>query len=256
VLCLDHPEVQALIPEVQDRRVITYGLSPQADVHATDVELSAEGSRFTAQIGGRAGTERRIQDLRLPLVGIHNVQNALAAIAVASEMGIAPDRIAAALRSIKGVKRRFTKTGEAVGLTVIDDYGHHPVEIAAVLKAARSATKRGVVAIVQPHRYTRLKNLLEEFCTCFNDADAVIVADVYAAGEQPIEGANRDALVAGLRAHGHRRVLALDDPKNLARLVLQAAQPGDLVVCLGAGSITNWAYALPGELAAHAGGRA
>ena len=256
VLCLDHPEVQALIPEVQDRRVITYGLSPQADVHATDIELSAEGSRFTAQIGGRAGTERRIQGVRLPLVGIHNVQNALAAIAVAAEMGIAPDQITAALRSIKGVKRRFTKTGEAAGLTVIDDYGHHPVEIAAVLKAARSATKRGVVAIVQPHRYTRLKHLLEEFCTCFNDADAVIVADVYPAGEQPIEGANRDALVAGLRAHGHRRVLPLDDPKNLARIVLQVAQPGDLVVCLGAGSITNWAYALPGELAAHAGGRA
>jgi UDP-N-acetylmuramate--alanine ligase len=253
VLCLDHPEVQALIPEVQDRRVITYGLSPQADVHATEVELSAEGSRFTAQIGGRAGVERRIQNLRLPLVGMHNVQNALAAVAVAVEMGIAPDRIAAALASIKGVKRRFTKTGEAAGLTVIDDYGHHPVEIAAVLKAARSATRRGVVAVVQPHRYTRLKHLFDEFCTCFNDADAVIVADVYAAGEQPIDGANRDALVAGLRAHGHRRVLPLDDPKNLAALVLQVAQQGDLVVCLGAGNITAWANALPGEIAARVG---
>jgi UDP-N-acetylmuramate--alanine ligase len=256
VLCIDHPEVQALIADVQDRRVLTYGLSPQADVHASDVKLSAEGSHFTVQIGGRAGIERRIQNLHLPLVGVHNVQNALAAIAVAVEMGIAPDRISAGLRSIKGVKRRFTKTGEAAGLTVIDDYGHHPVEILAVLKAARSATKRGVVAVVQPHRYTRLKHLFEDFCTCFNDADAVIVADVYAAGEQPIDGASRDALVAGLRAHGHRRVMPLDDPKNLAPLVLQVARPGDLVVCLGAGSITNWANALPGEIAACAGVRA
>jgi UDP-N-acetylmuramate--alanine ligase len=255
-LCIDHPEVQALIPQVSDRKILTYGLSPQADIRAANVKLSAEGGQFDALIGGRAGTERLLPGLRLPLVGIHNVQNSLAAIAVAIEMGISDAHIVKALASIKGVKRRFTKTGEAAGLTVIDDYGHHPVEIAAVLRAARSATKRGVVAVVQPHRYTRLSNLFEDFCTCFNDADAVIVADVYAAGEQPIEGASRDALVAGLRAHGHRRVVALEDPKQLAGLALELAHPGDLVVCLGAGSISSWAYALPGEIAQLAGGAA
>ena len=253
-LCIDHPEVQALIPQVSDRKLVTYGLSPQADVRAVNVRLSGDGGQFDAVLGGRLGQERRITGLRLPLVGIHNVQNSLAAIAVAAEMGIGDAQIAKALGTIKGVKRRFTKTGEAAGLTVIDDYGHHPVEIAAVLKAARSATKRGVVAVVQPHRYTRLHNLFEDFCTCFNDADAVIVADVYSAGEAPIEGVNRDALVAGLRAHGHRRVLPLEDPKQLAGLVLETARPGDLVVCLGAGNITAWAYALPQEMAQLAGG--
>ena len=253
-LCIDHPEVQALIPQVSDRKLVTYGLSPQADVRAVNVRLSGDGGQFDAVLGGRLGQERRITGLRLPLVGIHNVQNSLAAIAVAAEMGIGDAQIAKAIGTIKGVKRRFTKTGEAAGLTVIDDYGHHPVEIAAVLKAARSATKRGVVAVVQPHRYTRLHNLFEDFCTCFNDADAVIVADVYSAGEAPIEGVNRDALVAGLRAHGHRRVLPLEDPKQLAGLVLETARPGDLVVCLGAGNITAWAYALPQEMAQLAGG--
>ncbi|MBL8834772.1 MAG: UDP-N-acetylmuramate--L-alanine ligase [Alphaproteobacteria bacterium] len=252
-LCIDHPEVQAMIPLVADRKLVTYGLSPQADVRAVNVKLSADGGQFDAVLGGRLGPERRIAGLRLPLVGIHNVQNSLAAIAVAAEMGIADAQIAKALGSIKGVKRRFTKTGEAAGLTVIDDYGHHPVEIAAVLKAARSATKRGVVAVVQPHRYTRLHNLFEDFCTCFNDADAVIVADVYSAGETPIEGVDREALVAGLRAHGHRRVLSLEDPKQLAGLVLETARAGDLVVCLGAGNITAWAYALPQEIAQLAG---
>ena len=253
-LCIDHPEVQALIPQVSDRKLVTYGLSPQADVRAVNVRLSGDGGQFDAVLGGRLGQERRITGLRLPLVGIHNVQNSLAAIAVAAEMGIGDAQIAKALGTIKGVKRRFTKTGEAAGLTVIDDYGHHPVEIAAVLKAARSATKRGVVAVVQPHRYTRLHNLFEDFCTCFNDADAVIVADVYSAGEAPIEGVNRDALVAGLRVHGHRRVLPIEDPKQLAGLVLETARPGDLVVCLGAGNITAWAYALPQEMAQLAGG--
>ncbi|HEX2117247.1 MAG TPA: UDP-N-acetylmuramate--L-alanine ligase [Alphaproteobacteria bacterium] len=247
VLCIDHHEVQALIPQVSDRKIITYGFSPQADVRAVNVKLSASGGRFDAVIT-RGGTERTIADLHLPLVGQHNVQNSLAAISVAAEMGLDDTVIRKALAGIKGVKRRFTRTGEAAGLTVIDDYGHHPVEIAAVLKAARSATSNGVVAVVQPHRYTRLKNLFEEFCTCFNDADAVIVADVYPAGEQPIEGANRDALAEGLRAHGHRKVLSLPDPAALPKLVLEVAKPGDLVVCLGAGNITNWAYALPGQL--------
>ena len=254
VLCIDHPEVQALIPQVADRKIITYGRSAQAEVRGVDVHLDASGGRFTALIKSRSGGPQLVfKDLHVPLVGAHNVQNSLAAVAVAHEMGIREAVIRQALAGIKGVKRRFTRTGEAADLTVIDDYGHHPVEIAAVLKAARSATRRGVVAIVQPHRYTRLKNLFEEFCTCFNDADTVIVADVYPAGEAPIEGANRDSLVAGLRAHGHRKVAALSDPKDLARLVLELAKPGDMVVCLGAGSITNWAYALPQELAALTG---
>ncbi len=247
-LCIDHPEVQALIPQVSDRRLITYGLNPQADVRAVNVQLSAEGGRFDAVIAERGGAGATLAGLHLPLVGAHNVQNSLAAIAVAYEMGLAEADIRKALAGIKGVKRRFTKTGEAAGLTVIDDYGHHPVEIAAVLRAARSATKGGVVAVVQPHRYTRLKNLFEEFCTCFNDADAVIVAEVYPAGEAPIEGANRDALVAGLVAHGHRKAVPLADPSALAATVLEIAKPGDMVVCLGAGNITNWAYALPAEI--------
>ena len=256
VCCLDHPEVQAMIGQISDRRIVTYGFSPQAEVRATGVKLTAAGGRFDVVITDRQGRARTIPDLFLPLVGEHNVQNALAAVAVAIEMGIDAGAIRRGLAGIKGVKRRFTRTGEGAGLTVIDDYGHHPVEIAAVLRAARQATQGGVIAVVQPHRYTRLRNLFAEFCACFNDADAVIVADVYAAGEAPIEGADRDALVEGLRAHGHRRVLPLADPKDLAATVLEVARPGDFVVCLGAGSISAWANALPGELAALApGGR-
>jgi UDP-N-acetylmuramate--alanine ligase len=256
VCCIDHPEVQALIGQVEDRRIVTYGLSPQAEIRAVNVRLSAAGGRFEVVITDRAGNARTIPDLHLPLVGEHNVQNALAAIAVALEMGIDAGAIRRGLAGIKGVKRRFTRTGEGAGMTVIDDYGHHPVEIAAVLKAARSATQGGVIAVVQPHRYTRLKNLFQDFCACFNDADAVIVADVYAAGETPIPGASRDALVTGLRAHGHRKAVALADPAQLAARVAELGKPGDLVVCLGAGSITTWAHALPGELAALAQARA
>ncbi len=250
VCCIDHPEVQALIGQVQDRRIISYGFSPQAEVRAVNLKLSAAGGRFEVVLTDRQGNVRTIPDLHLPLVGQHNVQNALAAIAVALEMGIDVGTIRKGLAGIKGVKRRFTKTGEGAGLTVIDDYGHHPVEIAAVLKAARSATQAGVIAVVQPHRYTRLKSLFQDFCACFNDADAVIVADVYAAGETPIEGATRDALVEGLRAHGHRKVISLEDPDALAARVMEVAKPGDLVVCLGAGSISGWAYALPAALQA------
>ena len=176
------------------------------------------------------------------------MQNALAAIAVAHEMGIDAAVLRRALAEFKGVKRRFTKTGEAGGVTVIDDYGHHPVEIAAVLQAARGAYDGRIIAVVQPHRYTRLRDLFEEFCTCFNDADMVVVAPVHAAGEEPIEGADADALVAGLRDRGHRRVEPLDDPAKLAAIVAAAVEPGDAVICLGAGTITNWANALPGEL--------
>jgi UDP-N-acetylmuramate--alanine ligase len=184
--------------------------------------------------------------------GRHNALNATAAVAVARELGIGDDLVRKALGSFGGVRRRFTRTGIWNGITVIDDYGHHPVEIAAVLKAARESTRGRVIAVMQPHRYTRLAALFEQFCTCFNDADTVIVAHVYPAGEAPIAGADRDALVQGLRRRGHRNVIALDGPPQLAGLVRDLAQTGDYVVCLGAGSITQWAYALPGELAAAA----
>ena len=182
------------------------------------------------------------------MFGDHNIQNALAAIAIASEMGIEEAVLQKALANFEGVKRRFTRTGEIDGITVIDDYGHHPVEITAVLAAAREATEGQVIAIVQPHRYSRLRDLFEDFCTCFNDADAVLVTDVYAAGEQPIEGVDRDALVKGLRERGHRTVMPLLDPEGLAGIINDLAQPGDLVVCLGAGNITQWANALPENL--------
>lgn len=258
-MCVDHPEVQALIAATQDRKILAYGFSPQADVRGVNLRLDASGGHFDVALSGRAGPERTIRNLHLPLVGKHNVENSLAAVAVAIEMGIDEATIRKALAAIKGVKRRFTNTGMGAGLTVIDDYGHHPVEIAAVLKAARQATSAGVIAVVQPHRYTRLANLFEEFCTCFNDADAVIVADVYAAGEQPIDGANKQALVEGLRGHGHRKAIALESAQALARTVLDIAKQGDMVVCLGAGNITQWAHALPGELdaaVAAAGGKA
>jgi UDP-N-acetylmuramate--alanine ligase len=249
VLCIDHPVVQATIARVSDRRIVTYGMNPQADVRAVNVRLGPEGARFDVAIIDRVhGTERRIADLTLPMFGAHNVQNSLVPVAIASEMGIAEDALRRGLATFSGVKRRFTRTGEAGGIAVIDDYGHHPVEIAAVLRAARNATRGHVIAVVQPHRYTRLHNLFEEFCTCFNDADAVLVADVYSAGEAPIEGVSREALVAGLISHGHRNVLALEEPGDLAPMVNALARPGDLVVCLGAGSITNWAHALPEEL--------
>jgi UDP-N-acetylmuramate--alanine ligase len=251
VLCIDHPVVQSMIPRFSDRRVVTYGLSPQADVRATNISQSPEGACYDVEVSTRSMAEpRTLRGLRLPMVGEHNVQNSLAAVAVAVELGLSEDAMRRALAGFGGVKRRFTKTGEVGGVTIIDDYGHHPVEIAAVLRAARAAGERRVIAVVQPHRYTRLRDLFEEFCTCFNDADHVVVADVYPAGEEPIEGVDRDALVAGLIAHGHRAVTPLDRPEDLAPLVRSLARPGDLVVCLGAGSITAWANALPAELEA------
>jgi UDP-N-acetylmuramate--alanine ligase len=250
VLCLDHPEVQAMVGRIEDRRIITYGLSPQAHVRAVDLRADAEGTQFDVAILKRGSdAPRMIEDLRLDMPGEHNVQNALAAIAIADELGITADAMRTALRGFTGVKRRFTKVGEAGGITVIDDYGHHPVEIAAVLRAARAACAGRVIAVVQPHRYSRLSRLFDDFCTCFNDADAVVVADVYPAGESPIEGADRDHLIAGIRAHGHRQVEPLVDPPALAPLIAGMAAPGDMVVCLGAGSITNWANALPEALA-------
>jgi UDP-N-acetylmuramate--alanine ligase len=249
ILCIDHPVVQSLIGRIEDRRVITYGFSPQADVRALNVHAASGEMRFDVEITGRdPDSSQRIEGFVLPMLGEHNVLNALAAIAVAHEMGIPDDKSRAGLARFGGVKRRFTKTGESHGITVIDDYAHHPVEIVAVLKAARQATEGKVIAIVQPHRYTRLAELFEEFCACFNDADHVIVAEVYAAGEDPIENADRDALVGGMRARGHRNVTALIDVALLAPLVSELAQPGDLVACLGAGNITAWANALPREL--------
>jgi UDP-N-acetylmuramate--alanine ligase len=249
-LCVDHPVVQGMIPRLSDRRVLTYGFSPQADIRAVDVRLGRDGARFDAVISDALSDRARtIPELFLPMFGQHNVQNSLAAVAVAEAMGLGDDALRGALRNFAGVKRRFTKTGEWNGVTVIDDYGHHPVEIAAVLKAARAIVEGKVIAVVQPHRFTRVLHLFDSFCTCFNDADVVLVADIYAAGEASIEGITRDAVVAGLIEHGHRNVRALADPRDLAPLVSELAKSGDMVVCLGAGSITNWANSLPGELA-------
>ncbi|TVR83241.1 MAG: UDP-N-acetylmuramate--L-alanine ligase [Rhodospirillales bacterium] len=250
-LCIDHTEVQAMIPRLQDRRLITYGFSPQADIRAVDLATSHDGMRFNVMIADRkSGQRREVVDLFLPMFGRHNAQNALATIAIASELGIGDSVIRRAFATFDGVNRRFTRTGEVDGITIIDDYGHHPVEIAAVLEAARSVSRGRVIAVVQPHRYSRLHNLFEEFCTCFNNADAVIVADVYPAGEEPIAGADRDALVDGLAAHGHRFAVPLPAPEALAETVDRLARPGDIVVCLGAGTITKWAHSLPDELAA------
>ena len=251
VMCIDHPVVQSLVGRIEDRRIITYGENPQADARLVDLTAGGGGSKFTVVIRDRkSGAVHEIAGLALPMPGRHNASNATAAIAVAHELGVSDDAIRKALAGFGGVKRRFTKTGEWNGVTVIDDYGHHPVEIAAVLKAARDSYSGKVIAVVQPHRYTRLQSLFEEFCTCFNDADAVVVADVYSAGEAPIEGIDRDHFVAGLRAHGHREVVPLPNAGELAKIVHGIAKSGDLVVCLGAGNITQWAYALPGELKA------
>jgi len=250
VLCIDHPAVQEMIPRLSDHRVITYGFSQQADVRAEKLVADRLGSTFEVMVTDRfRGRSRRMGPFRLPMLGSHNVQNALAAVAVGVEMEIDDATIRSAFAGFRGVKRRFTKTGESGGITVIDDYGHHPTEIAAVLKAARQAGARDVVAVVQPHRYSRLQSLFGEFCTCLNDAGTVIVADVYSAGEAPIPGITRDALVDGLRARGHRSVVPLPGPEHLAEMIHAIARPGDFVVCLGAGNITQWAAALPGQLA-------
>ncbi|GJD75468.1 UDP-N-acetylmuramate--L-alanine ligase [Methylobacterium goesingense] len=251
VMCIDHPIVQDLVGHIEDRRIITYGENPQADVRLIDVDLRGGMSRFRVMIRDRRpGFRMEMEDLVLPMPGKHNALNATAALAVAHELGVEPEAIRKALAGFGGVKRRFTKTGEWNGALIFDDYGHHPVEIKAVLKAARASTEGNVVAIVQPHRYTRLASLFDDFCTCFNDADTVIVAPVYAAGEAPIEGMDRDGLVSGLKSRGHRDAIALQRSEDLAGIVAGRAKPGDYVVCLGAGNITQWAYALPGELAA------
>lgn len=251
VMCIDHPEVQALIGRIEDRRVITYGQNPQADVRAVDIVVDGPRSHFAIQLRSR-GTDAvdRIDDLTLPMPGLHNVLNATAGIAVAHNLGLSPAQIRAGLARFSGVKRRFTHTGDWNGVAIYDDYGHHPVEISAVLKAAREATKGNVIAVVQPHRYTRLRDLFEQFAACFNDADKVLVAPVYAAGEQPIEGASHLDLADAIRAHGHRSVGTIEGAEDLPEHIAALGEPGDSVLCLGAGSITAWANALPDQLRA------
>jgi UDP-N-acetylmuramate--alanine ligase len=251
VMCLDHPVVQELVGRIEDRRVITYGENPQADVRLLDVDLAGGVTRFNVLVRDRqTGHATYIDNLALPMPGRHNALNATAAIAVAHELKAPIPVIRQAIASFGGVKRRFTRTGDWNGVAIFDDYGHHPVEIAAVLRAARDATKGQVIAVVQPHRYTRLQSLFDQFSLCFNDADTVIVADVYPAGEAPIEGVDKAALATAINAHGHRHAIALPAPDKLAGIVRDVAKPGDYVVLLGAGSITQWAYALPDELAA------
>ncbi|RAH97098.1 UDP-N-acetylmuramate--L-alanine ligase [Acuticoccus sediminis] len=249
VMCIDHPEVQAMVGRIEDRRIITYGANPQADVRFMNVRPGPRtvfDVRITDRVTGSVGL---IEGLSLPMPGIHNVANAAAAVAVADRLGIDADAIRQGLENFRGVKRRFTFVGEWNGVAIYDDYGHHPVEIRAVLAAAREAASGKVIAVVQPHRYTRLKSLFDDFCVAFNDADVVVVADVYAAGESPIEGADKDGLAAGLAARGHRDVVALESREALAGVIRERARPGDMVVCLGAGSITQWAASLPKELA-------
>lgn len=252
VLCTDHPAVQAMIPDVRDRVVITYGFNAQADVRASNIRTDANGSIFDVTFAASiTGEELTLRDVMLPMLGQHNVQNSLSALAVAFKLGMKPEIMKEALKNFSGVKRRFTKTGTANGITVIDDYGHHPVEIQAVLKAGRQAVSGSegrVIAVIQPHRYSRLSSLFSDFCTCFNDADEVIVADVYAAGEKPIEGANKESLAQGLIDCGHKQVRTLAGPDALASVIAQSAASGDFVICLGAGDITKWAYALPRQL--------
>ncbi len=253
-VCLDHPEVQRLVASIDNRRLVTYGINPQAMVRADNVEMKPDGCRFDVLIQpqGLAALDEpiRITGLHLPMAGWHNVANALAAIAVARELDVSDEAIKAGLAGFGGVRRRFTTTGVVGGVRIVDDYGHHPVEIAAVLKAARQVAEGRVIAVVQPHRFTRLESLMEEFSTCFSDADAVFVADVYAAGETPIEGIDKDALVEGIRRFGHRSVQALESVEALPGVIAAEAKDGDLVVLLGAGDITQWAYALPGQLEA------
>ena len=247
VLCIDHPEVQSLVSRISDRRVITYGFNPQADVRAENLKLETGGSRFDVVFRGLDGEEDRWADLFLPMAGRHNAQNVLSAIAVSRELGLDVEKVRAGLKSFAGVKRRFTHIGDWNGVTIIDDYGHHPVEIAAVLQAARQVTKGKVHAVMQPHRYSRLRDLFEDFSTCFNDADRVYVADVYAAGEEPIEGVSSPALAESIRSHGHRFV-NLTSKATLAKDLHPHLEKDDLVVCLGAGDITYWAAELVDNL--------
>ncbi|MCA0043085.1 UDP-N-acetylmuramate--L-alanine ligase [Celeribacter litoreus] len=245
VCCTDHPEVQSLVGKITDRRVVTYGFNAQADVRAVNLTYKKGVAHFDIVL---AADDIVIEGCTLPMPGDHNVSNALAAVAVSRHLGMKAAEIKEALAAFGGVNRRFTRVGEVNGVTIIDDYGHHPVEIAAVLKAARQASEGRVIAVHQPHRYSRLHTLFDDFCTCFNEADVVGIAEVYAAGEEPIEGASRDDLVAGLIRHGHRHARAVTSEDDLERLVREQTGPGDIVVCLGAGTISTWAHNLPNRL--------
>jgi UDP-N-acetylmuramate--alanine ligase len=253
VLCADHRDVRELIPQLIHRRIISYGFAPDAQVRGTNVELKADGAIFDIEIAGSVvkGDDLNFKGVRINLPGKHNVRNSLAAVAVGLALGMKEAEIRKGLESFAGVKRRFTNAGTAGGVTVIDDYAHHPVEIRTVLATAKTVQKEKggkIYAVMQPHRYTRLSNLMDDFAACFVDADGVIISDVYAAGEKPIEGADRDALVAATRARGHSDVQALEAPERLAAMLAEKVKPGDLIVCLGAGSITAWAHALPAQL--------
>jgi len=249
VMCIDHPEVQQLVARIEDRRVITYGENPQADVRFSNHRMDGASSVFDVMIRNRKrDATLTIEGLRLPMPGRHNVSNATAAIAVAHELGLGADAIRKGLSAFGGVKRRFTLTGEWNGASVFDDYGHHPVEIKAVLRAAREACQGRIVAIAQPHRFTRLRDLFDDFASCFNDADTVFIAPVYAAGEEPIDGVSAQTLVERIKAGGHRDARLLDGPEAIAPAIQSLVQPGDFVVFLGAGNITQWAYALPKDL--------
>jgi UDP-N-acetylmuramate--alanine ligase len=260
VLCIDHPDVQGILGRIQDRRIVTYGFSALADLRAENVQPNGDGTSFDAVILERDGERRTIEGIHVPIPGRHNVQNALAAIAVALELGIEDEKIVAGFERFEGVKRRFSKVGEVDGAIIVDDYAHHPVEIRAVLAAARESVSSRlgpdegvaggrVIAVMQPHRYTRLNALMEDFQSAFNDADVVFVAPVYPAGEEPIEGVDADALVEGLRAHGHRMVKAVSDPEDLASSLRDIAAEGDAIICMGAGDITKWAAGLADGIA-------
>ncbi|MDM7955049.1 UDP-N-acetylmuramate--L-alanine ligase [Blastomonas sp.] len=244
ILCLDHPEVQAILPRVKDRRIVTYGFSAQADIRGDNVVSIPGGNRFDVTVRERDGSTRQISGIELPMPGRHNVQNAIAAIAVGLQMGMDDNDIVTGFAKFGGVKRRFTNVGIVDGVTIIDDYGHHPVEIRAVLAAAREGVQNRIIAVVQPHRYSRLGDLMDEFQQAFNDADIVYVAPVYAAGEDPVEGVSAEALASGLKARGHRQARTISGPDELADLLADEAQDGDMVVCLGAGDITKWAAGL------------
>jgi UDP-N-acetylmuramate--alanine ligase len=249
VMCLDHPEVQSLVARIEDRKVITYGENPQADVRFMNVRIDGTRSIFVVEFRRRrTGEVIRLDDLVLPMPGRHNISNATAAVAVANRLGMSREDIAKGLASFGGVKRRFTLTGEWNGVQIFDDYGHHPVEIKAVLRAARESCKGRIIAVHQPHRYTRLSSLFEEFAACFNDADSIFIAPVYAAGEDAIEGADSESLISRIKSGGHRDARFLPSAEVLPQMVAEIAKPGDFVVLLGAGSITYWAAALPKQL--------
>lgn len=249
VMCIDHPEVQALIGKVIDRRIVTYGFSPQAKVRGTNVSFSEGSAVFDVEISNRHDDSIIVmRKISMPMPGRHNVSNALAAVAVAHELGIPAEVIRRSFSKFSGVKRRFTLVDKVNDITIIDDYAHHPVEISSVLSAAREAYNGRVIAVMQPHRYTRLESLFDEFCACFNDADTVVISPVFEAGEKPIEGADQAALISGLQSFGHRDVLKIDEPDDIPALIAEVAKPGDLVIFLGAGSVTQWAYELPDAL--------